>query len=121
MIRRPPRSTLFPYTTLFRSPSSLGVNAYILGRPPGLVQKLLESYRSRMGRTGLGPRRIAGVRIPGDTRGSRAGLTLVLRAEAGCAVRSIHRRGHAKEADLRNARSVVEGDWHLGLVGKLER
>src|SRR5438445_7071566 len=24
MIRRPPRSTLFPYTTLFRSPRSLG-------------------------------------------------------------------------------------------------
>src|SRR5687767_15236568 len=24
MIRRPPRSTLFPYTTLFRSPSSAG-------------------------------------------------------------------------------------------------
>src|SRR2546425_9767017 len=24
MIRRPPRSTLFPYTTLFRSPTSLG-------------------------------------------------------------------------------------------------
>src|SRR2546430_9071517 len=26
MIRRPPRSTLFPYTTLFRSRSELGVN-----------------------------------------------------------------------------------------------
>src|SRR2546421_12536194 len=25
MIRRPPRSTLFPYTTLFRSPDVLGV------------------------------------------------------------------------------------------------
>src|SRR3712207_4126001 len=25
MIRRPPRSTLFPYTTLFRSPARLGV------------------------------------------------------------------------------------------------
>src|SRR2546426_3059296 len=25
MIRRPPRSTLFPYTTLFRSPSPLGL------------------------------------------------------------------------------------------------
>src|SRR3712207_8709427 len=25
MIRRPPRSTLFPYTTLFRSPGSLSV------------------------------------------------------------------------------------------------
>src|SRR2546427_11895230 len=27
MIRRPPRSTLFPYTTLFRSP-------YLINRPP---------------------------------------------------------------------------------------
>src|SRR3712207_8339038 len=27
MIRRPPRSTLFPYTTLFRSPGALGVMA----------------------------------------------------------------------------------------------
>src|SRR3712207_7326400 len=27
MIRRPPRSTLFPYTTLFRSPSASGVFA----------------------------------------------------------------------------------------------
>src|SRR2546427_4734337 len=25
MIRRPPRSTLFPYTTLFRSPNTLGM------------------------------------------------------------------------------------------------
>src|SRR5258707_10386652 len=28
MIRRPPRSTLFPYTTLFRSPKSIGVGQY---------------------------------------------------------------------------------------------
>src|SRR5256885_9884047 len=27
MIRRPPRSTLFPYTTLFRSPVNLSINA----------------------------------------------------------------------------------------------
>src|SRR2546422_8398051 len=27
MIRRPPRSTLFPYTTLFRSPRTLGLPA----------------------------------------------------------------------------------------------
>src|SRR3712207_7853649 len=26
MIRRPPRSTLFPYTTLFRSASAIGIN-----------------------------------------------------------------------------------------------
>src|SRR2546429_7349525 len=31
MIRRPPRSTLFPYTTLFRSPDSLlGTSSYRL-------------------------------------------------------------------------------------------
>src|SRR2546422_5409228 len=40
MIRRPPRSTLFPYTTLFRSPPhghapALGVDPY--GEPGGAV------------------------------------------------------------------------------------
>src|SRR2546430_5426714 len=30
MIRRPPRSTLFPYTTLFRSPFRLGVRVEVL-------------------------------------------------------------------------------------------
>src|SRR3712207_8882630 len=32
MIRRPPRSTLFPYTTLFRSPIFLDPLAHLLGR-----------------------------------------------------------------------------------------
>src|SRR3712207_8374274 len=32
MIRRPPRSTLFPYTTLFRSPSKLGDRGWELIR-----------------------------------------------------------------------------------------
>src|SRR5688572_32514867 len=42
MIRRPPRSTLFPYTTLFRSPSPdtavrrLGVGKVRHRRPPAL-------------------------------------------------------------------------------------
>src|SRR5256885_10520461 len=31
MIRRPPRSTLFPYTTLFRSPGQQGVGAQAAG------------------------------------------------------------------------------------------
>src|SRR3712207_8609496 len=37
MIRRPPRSTLFPYTTLFRSPAHLAVRLALLvaGRPVG--------------------------------------------------------------------------------------
>src|SRR5256885_2670558 len=40
MIRRPPRSTLFPYTTLFRSPAEgaadrRGLHRAEQGRPPG--------------------------------------------------------------------------------------
>src|SRR6266571_4315586 len=33
MIRRPPRSTLFPYTTLFRSPPSTGLPAACCSAP----------------------------------------------------------------------------------------
>src|SRR3712207_7364939 len=33
MIRRPPRSTLFPYTTLFRSPTRDGAGPTRFGRP----------------------------------------------------------------------------------------
>src|SRR5438093_8324945 len=33
MIRRPPRSTLFPYTTLFRSPPYVGYYSRVSGRP----------------------------------------------------------------------------------------
>src|SRR5207249_11461204 len=35
MIRRPPRSTLFPYTTLFRSAPALRHPAAASGLPPG--------------------------------------------------------------------------------------
>src|SRR3989449_5861546 len=34
MIRRPPRSTLFPYTTLFRSPLALTQETYHVGVAP---------------------------------------------------------------------------------------
>src|SRR2546430_7775485 len=33
MIRRPPRSTLFPYTTLFRSLANHVYNSLLIGRP----------------------------------------------------------------------------------------
>src|SRR2546427_2205530 len=45
MIRRPPRSTLFPYTTLFRSVHG---TEYVL--PPGFVQPMLDSIvKARQG------------------------------------------------------------------------
>src|SRR2546422_2148910 len=52
MIRRPPRSTLFPYTTLFRSRHArplrhvtLVVTADDLGLSPGVTKGILESHR----------------------------------------------------------------------------
>src|SRR2546430_3526689 len=37
MIRRPPRSTLFPYTTLFRSPRPGAVSSALSCQPPGRI------------------------------------------------------------------------------------
>src|SRR2546430_7541498 len=49
MIRRPPRSTLFPYTTLFRSKTGLPLGAYLqmmkdegLGSIPGTAAEILD-------------------------------------------------------------------------------
>src|SRR2546422_7922231 len=40
MIRRPPRSTLFPYTTLFRSPHDAHVQARALSLPQDGLEQL---------------------------------------------------------------------------------
>src|SRR3712207_8697100 len=60
MIRRPPRSTLFPYTTLFRSP------ALRIGQRPGIGAPLAEQRGVAVvvGAVGLGRR--------GDHRQARA-------------------------------------------------
>src|SRR3712207_7664878 len=55
MIRRPPRSTLFPYTTLFRSPVIVGVARDDQGRSgraadrrvPGVPQPAADQARAR--------------------------------------------------------------------------
>src|SRR5688572_32291383 len=43
MIRRPPRSTLFPYTTLFRSAGYLAELLTQIARTQGLQQKYVEA------------------------------------------------------------------------------
>src|SRR3712207_7061904 len=54
MIRRPPRSTLFPYTTLFRSPAVNRIAIYSLGRSSSVGRdymnsRIVENYRDRNG------------------------------------------------------------------------
>src|SRR3712207_8564428 len=46
MIRRPPRSTLFPYTTLFRSAERPDILDRRAAHRPGNARKLLEAAQS---------------------------------------------------------------------------
>src|SRR3712207_5050281 len=66
MIRRPPRSTLFPYTTLFRSPGAPGPG---LGRPP---RRMAQAPERERGRAPLRRGREAMIR-PGGTLGILGG------------------------------------------------
>src|SRR5258708_27189520 len=53
MIRRPPRSTLFPYTTLFRSPNSIGeIWATTVWAASGLFTSKLALTRNSLVRFG---------------------------------------------------------------------
>src|SRR4051812_49822050 len=57
MIRPPPRSTLFPYTTLFRSPAGEVVDPVVVPAPGS--------------RRAHGPHRAAAVRAPADRKSTR--------------------------------------------------
>src|SRR2546427_6211918 len=64
MIRRPPRSTLFPYTTLFRSALQVGGGAVVHYAAVGGPRPAPLQVRARhAGRVGLAPRRE--VLVPG--------------------------------------------------------
>src|SRR5690348_17843607 len=67
MIRRPPRSTLFPYTTLFRSPNGL-TRSQIVERMAGrasLIGALAKKYTVRLYRFGSTPEAAA---LPTDAK-----------------------------------------------------
>src|SRR3712207_8068015 len=73
MIRRPPRSTLFPYTTLFRSHPASGEIAIVTKSPTGRSSVYAPSTRLGHGTTSL--RRVADVALtPTGTPGGPAGL-----------------------------------------------
>src|SRR3989449_8974449 len=121
MIRRPPRSTLFPYTTLFRSIGSRGVDARVdpelaVRRPPAredLAFGVQSQQGARAGEAGTAPRgheegvraRDAGARVPervGETEAlddavSQSHIALERGFGAATALRATH-------ASLRSAR-----------------
>src|SRR3712207_7174001 len=76
MIRRPPRSTLFPYTTLFRSPAH-GCNPARVDRP--CPEHPLGLLRKGAGLHLLGPVRITDVRSEEHTSELQSRQYLVCR------------------------------------------
>src|SRR2546422_5884024 len=72
MIRRPPRSTLFPYTTLFRSAAERRPD----GRSAGRFGSPHQPGRKRGGRRAEGVDRHAGAGGEGRVRGDRKSTRL---------------------------------------------
>src|SRR5439155_21170801 len=109
MIRRPPRSTLFPYTTLFRSLASPSVEVPLPRPPPAAIRTPVTATAraastsalngSRGGRVGIEPK-IAG--IQDGLREARSG--------------GDHRRVVGTEPG-RSERRVRQGATKLGVGG----
>src|SRR3712207_7264475 len=72
MIRRPPRSTLFPYTTLFRSTATRLPDADRLDRPARPSPDYSFAYLTALAAVGLfAAGRTRGWRISGDRKSTR--------------------------------------------------
>src|SRR3712207_6916747 len=85
MIRRPPRSTLFPYTTLFRSCPQLGVRGQqeqdrpAIGQQPDVAGPAGTPHRRMLRRRVGSPARVAGVRSEEHTSELQSRQYLVCR------------------------------------------
>src|SRR2546426_9258192 len=104
MIRRPPRSTLFPYTTLFRSEEEIGSPHF-----PQIVRR--PEVQSALSRT-------LGIFMPSAAQGSDGRVTITLGAKGviECElVASGERwgRGPRKDIHSSNKARVDSPAWHL--------
>src|SRR5436190_16717927 len=82
MIRRPPRSTLFPYTTLFRSELESGSDDLFVGHEPIIpLSPCIEAFCAAW---------ISGIRMPRTSRGRRGG-------RRGCRGRRTRSEEHTSE------------------------
>src|SRR3712207_8381617 len=95
MIRRPPRSTLFPYTTLFRSDAGVSRNVYC-GNIDAVIAALLLKMLWRPYRAGV----FTGAAL------ETAAFTIFLYARMlGCAAEADDHLNHGRNMDTRTAAS----------------
>src|SRR3712207_7268578 len=74
MIRRPPRSTLFPYTTLFRSRSKVAPTGCLRSCLAKMISRRLQTVEARKGQTAPSHteellHQVKGVKVTTSTRG----------------------------------------------------
>src|SRR2546421_8025408 len=96
MIRRPPRSTLFPYTTLFRSPSATGAGASPWGTSLPNETVRSEAASPRAGRSEEHTSELQ----------SRSDLVCRLLLEKKKKNKNIRKRGYDKSADMTTGQAV---------------
>src|SRR2546429_5193430 len=97
MIRRPPRSTLFPHTTLFRSRDFVSALQALASRPLGLGLPLFHANEAaRRTRDGdrLVPHRVVALRIPQAAKEVAALLGAPLGQIADAALGALHPERH---------------------------
>src|SRR2546425_9935946 len=132
MIRRPPRSTLFPYTTLFRSVVALGVVTAEAARLANVLRRYheehpldpgmsLQALRAAVGAPAPPPAVVDAVLEVGTGgREGKAKLEIV-----GSVARLAGGRPafDARTSDLRETltRRLVEARWQVPTLGELER
>src|SRR3712207_7815571 len=110
MIRRPPRSTLFPYTTLFRSRLRRAERRQVRSRPVSLEDLLPPDHRARfvwgalrVGRASCGARFVWGaLRVGRASCGARFVWAFAERLDLSAPYRAIEAvRGHPRHPPAR--------------------
>src|SRR5436309_7680241 len=112
MIRRPPRSTLFPYTTLFRSEQGPYLGG--LERFPPVARVVVEPA------SGLGPELVPGDLLLDQARGAESLLAEGLRQEPARAVQDVDTApvDELEDSDGRVAKSHAGFEGAVHVLGR---
>src|SRR3712207_3855292 len=98
MIRRPPRSTLFPYTTLFRSTALAGPGQAVDGQRGGELAPYAGGQGGRGVRSGI---LLVGRRVLARAEGPRRGRELAEGRDSDLLLRPAQGRGREEVGPLR--------------------